>query len=311
MTKLPVAAHRTMAGQHGVVSSHQLHAHGLSTRQIHHLAQSGQLIHVERGAYATPSVELDELGRCAAVCLARPAVAIAGPTAGRLWGFRHVQGDRRIHVIGPPHSQPASRPGVAVYRTAAIHGDDIVLRPDGIRVTSRARTALDLARHLSPDLLLSVMEQAMHDGNLSESEMRTVAVDWMSPQRPWLFTFLRQLERRVAGPAAESGPEVDLGQALEAAGVTGLVRQYEVELPGYGRARFDLAVPALRWAVEVDVHPVHEQTIGHTSDRRRDAGAVALGWLVNRVSRAEFRASLDTVVAHLVEVYRARSAASR
>lgn len=311
MTKLPVAAHRTMADQHGVASSQQLRAHGLSTRQIHHLAQTGQLVHVERGAYATPSVPLDELGRCAAVCLARPAIAIAGPTAGRLWGFRHVQRDRRIHVIGPPHAQPASRVAVAVYRTAAIHDHDIVRRPDGIRVTSRARTALDLARHLPPDPLLSVIEQAMHDGSLTEADMRAVAVDWMSPQRPWLLTFLRQLERRIAGPAAESRPEVDLGQTLKAAGVTGLVRQYEIELPGYGPARFDLAVPALRWAVEVDVHPVHEQTVGRTSDRRRDAGAAALGWLVSRVSHTEFMHSFKAVVRHLVDVYCARSAAIR
>lgn len=311
MTKLPVAAHRTMARQHGVASSVQLHQHGLSTRQISHLADSGQLIHVERGAYATPSIELDELGRCAAICLARCDVAIAGPTAGRIWGFRHVAADRRLHVIAPPHAQPASRRSVAVYRTAAIHGHDIVHRADGIRVTTRARTALDLARHLGPTPLLSVIEQAMHDGGLSDAEMREVAVDWMSPQRPWLSTYLRQFDRRIAGPAAESKAEVDLGQALETAGVTGLVRQFEIELPGYGRARFDLAVPALRWAIEVDVHPVHEETSGRASDARRDAGAVALDWLVSRVSRDEFQRSLDDVVRNLVDVFRARSSARR
>ena len=311
MTKLPAAAHRTMALQHGVVSSRQLRAHGLSTRQIHHLAQTGQLTHLERGAYASPSVFPDELGRCAALCLARPDVAIAGPTAGRIWNFRHVAADRRIHLIAPPRSQPASRPSVAIYRTAAIHDDDIVRRPDGIRVTSRARTALDLSRHLSPDRLLSVIEQAMRDGGLCAGDMRRVAADWMSPQRPWLRRYLEQLDRRIAGPAAESKPEVDLGQALRAAGVPGLVRQFEIELPGYGHARFDLAVPRVRWAVEVDVHPVHTETLGRRSDQRRDAAAVALDWLVSRVPQIEFNRSFDDVVRHLVNVFRARSSAMR
>lgn len=310
MTRLPVAAHRTIARQHGVASTAQLTAQGLSIRQIQHLADTGQLIHVERGAYASPSVCLDELGRCAAICVARPDVAIAGPTAGRIWGFRHVTADRRLHVIAPPRAQPASRIGVAVYRTAAIHDDDIIHRTDGIRVTSRARTCLDLARHLSADDLLSVIEQAMHDGRLSNAEMRAVAVDWISPQRKWLRTYLRQLDRRIAGPAAESRPEVDLGQALERAGVVGLVRQFEIDLPRCGRARFDLAVPKLRWAIEVDVHPVHEETAGRKSDQRRDAAAIALGWLVSRVPRHEFERSVPDVVHRLRGVYGARLHAS-
>lgn len=311
MTKLPEEAHRLLARQHGVASSHQLRDCGLTTRQIQHLADAGQLHHLRRGAYASPSVRLDELAHCVALCVACAHVTIAGPTAGRMWGFRHVSADRRVHVISTPQSQPASDRAVAVYRTAAIHPDDVIERTDGIRVTSRARTSLDLARHLPPDRLLSVIEQAMRDGALSDSDMRRVAVDWISPQRPWLRTFLDQLDRRLPGPAAESKPEVDVGQALAGAGVVGLERQYEIQLPGYGIARFDLAVPGLRWAIEVDVHPVHEELAGRASDQRRDAAAVALGWLVSRISRMRYRSSFSEVVDDLVRVFEARTSAER
>ncbi len=311
MTKLPAAAHRLMSQQHGAASARQLVDAGLTSRQLQHLADTGQLIHLVRGAYASPSRAIDELTRCAALCLARRDVVIAGPTAGRLWGFRHVSRDRRLHVIAPPRAQPCRDQRVAVYRTAAIHAEDIVARTDGIRVTSRPRTALDLSRHVAPQELLSIIEQAMRDGNHGDHDMRRTAVDWISPQRRWLFSYLQQLDRRVPGKPAESKPEVDLGQALLEKGVQPLHRQFSIDLPGYGHARFDLAVPDINWAIEIDVHPTHETFSGEASDHRRDVGAVALGWLVTRVSRDRYLAWFDEVVADLVSIFRARTAAMR
>jgi hypothetical protein len=95
------AAHAVFARQHGVASTRQLVDAGVSLRQIQRLQRHGDLELVLRGAYRTPSVPITELSRCAAVCLARPDVAIAGPTAGRLWGFRRLPPDQRIHVIAP------------------------------------------------------------------------------------------------------------------------------------------------------------------------------------------------------------------
>jgi very-short-patch-repair endonuclease len=309
MSFLPPAVHRLLARQHGVASTHQLRSLGLSARQIEHHVHGGNLLPVVRGAVRSPAVPFDELGRCAALCLARPEVAIAAQTAGRLWGLRRVAADRRVHLLAPPAANPTIAPWAVTYRTAAVHADDIVQRDDGIRLTTRPRTALDLARHLGDADLLSVIEQVLRDGNHSVDELRSVAVDWMSPRRPWLTRFLALLDRRLAGAPAESHPEVRLGDALRRRGVTGLERQHPVDLPGYGRARFDLALPALRWAIEVDVHPSHEESAGRESDARRDAAAGHAGWLVTRVSRARYETAFDETVEHLVEVHhRLRSA---
>jgi len=265
---------------------------------------------VLRGAYRTPSAPFDELARCAAVSAARPDVAVAGPTAGRLWGFRRLPRDHRVHVIAPPASNPSIAPWVVPYRTAAIHSHDIVHRLDGIRITTRARTAFDLARWLGPDDLLSVIEQAIHDGRLEESEMWAVAADWISPRRSWASCFLRQLTRRLSGGAAESHPEVRIATALVDAGVPGLVRQHPIDLPGYGRARFDLAIPSVRWAIEVDVHPTHEGTVGSAADSRRDAAASMVGWETTRITRADYELRFTDVVAELVADARHRRATS-
>jgi hypothetical protein len=306
MGHLTAEAHSLFATQHGVASVEQLRSAGITTSQLKRLESAGAIVRVINNAYRSPSVAFDELSRCVAVCVARPGLTVAGPTAGRLWGFRRLPKDQRIHVLAPPGSHPVAARWLAPYRTAAVHPRDIVARSDAIRVTSRARTALDLARWLPAPDLLSVIEQAMHDGDLTEADMWAVAADWISPQRPWVTQFLRLVQQRLPGLPAESHPEVRVARALGRAGVRGLVRQFAVDLPGYGRARFDLAVPALSWAVEVDVHPRHEETAGRDSDEWRDLAAMAVGWTVSRVSRRRYEHDFDAAIESLMSVYRAR-----
>ncbi|MET0662369.1 MAG: hypothetical protein ABWZ42_04475, partial [Ilumatobacteraceae bacterium] len=151
--------------------------------------------------------------------------------------------------------------------------------------------------------LRSVIEQAMHDGAYTAQDMLDVASEWLSPRRPWASTFARLVEARLAGGAAESHPEVRVGNALERAGVRGLVRQFGIELPSFGRARFDLAVPRLRWAIEIDVHPTHAETAGRAADGRRDDAAAALGWSVSRISAHDYTNGFDRSIAILLVRY--------
>ncbi|NQY55633.1 MAG: type IV toxin-antitoxin system AbiEi family antitoxin domain-containing protein [Ilumatobacteraceae bacterium] len=72
MTHFSPAVHRLLAHQHGVISTEQLHAAGHPPHQVRRLREHGELIAILRGAHRTPSVHLDELGRCAAVSLTRP-----------------------------------------------------------------------------------------------------------------------------------------------------------------------------------------------------------------------------------------------
>jgi very-short-patch-repair endonuclease len=296
-------AHAVFARQHGVASTRQLVDAGVSLRQIRHLQRHGDLELVLRGAYRTPSVPVTELSRCAAVCLARPDVAIAGPTAGRLWGFRRLPPDQRIHVIAPRASNPAIARWVVPYRTDARHEQDIGERDDGIRVTSRARTAFDLARWLGPDDLLSVIEQASHDGHVGDDQFLAVAADWLSPRRPWARSFLQALDRRLPGGPAESHPEVRVADALRHAGVRRLVRQHRIQLPDHGEARFDLAIPELRWAIEVDLHPRHRETLGAASDAHRDRAAAAAGWITTRITAEQYSGRFNETIAEIVSLH--------
>ncbi len=147
----------------------------------------------------------------------------------------------------------------------------------------------------------------MNDGHLSPADMYAVAADWLSPRRAWAKHFVECLDRRAPGGPAESHYEVVLSEALRHAGVAGLVHQHRIDLPGYGPARFDIAVPDLRWAIEVDVFPTHRETAGVEADERRDCAATAVGWLVSRVGESHFGEALGITVARLKETFLERS----
>ncbi len=299
MAFLPTEVIDHFASHHGVATHSRLVESGLTRDQILGLRRAGTLVQVLKGVYRIAVMPLDEPARCVAVCAAHQDAVVCGPTAGRLWGFRRLPDDLRTHVIVDPRRQPSIEPWISPYRTKAIREDDIIERKDGIRITSRARTALDLARFVGDRDLLSIIEQAATDGKLTDSSLRDVAIDFVSKHRPWLRRYLLQLDRRLDGGAAESHHETVLGDALAVAGVRPIARQFPVDLPGYGPARFDLAVPSMRWAIEVDVFPTHAETDGRLRDMRRDEAARAIGWDTTRVVEADLAASMPATVARL------------
>ena len=240
--------------------------------------------------------------RCVEICLAHPGAVIGGPTAGRLHGFRQLPDDRRIHITAPRHAHPiTTQPGVVTFSSDALRLADIVNRPDGIRLMAPGRTAMDLARFLSGDPLRSVIEQAMHDARLSESDLLLAGADFVR-RRSWVRLFMETIGSRIAGGPAESHAEVVVGTELVGRGVIDLVRQHQL-VADKCRMRFDLAVPELQWAIEVDVFPTHQETAGVFADRQRDAAARHHGWRVTRISRHDYEHRLDKRLDEIGELH--------
>lgn len=302
MTYIPSAAHQHFARQHGVATLRQLESTGLTRRQIETLRSNGALGQNIRGAYRSMSAPVTELMRCAEICLAHPRVVIGGPTAGRLNGFRLLPADRRVHITAPRKGHPiTTQPGVVTFHSDTVRQTDIRRRRDGIRVMSPGRTAMDLARFVTQDKLRSVIEQAMHDSGLSQVDMLLIGADFVQ-RRPWVRCFMGAVSSRVAGGPAESHAEVVVGEGLAHRGVLGLVRQHRLRI-GDRSIRFDLAVPELSWAIEVDVFPTHEGTAGALADRQRDVAAARFGWTVARISRADHERRLSDRLDEIAAVH--------
>ena len=286
---------------HGTISAVEMDAAGITLDMRKHLVSSGVLTRVVDGGYRFGGSVDDELTRCAALCTSRPHLVVAGPTAARLWQLRRAPRDLLVHVIAPPRSHPCREPWVRAYRTATLTDEHTVSRPDGIRLTSPPRTVVDMTRYLDDVALVSLVEDSLARRLCTTSTLLRTAQELDTPGRPWARRFLRLLAQRAPGAPAESEWEQRVYAALARRRVPGMIRQLEVRLPGYGRARFDIAIPDLRWVLEIDVHPEHRTVEGAARDNRRDDAADAAGWFVRHVSEAQlslhFESTMDAVVA--------------
>jgi hypothetical protein len=308
MSTLDPSSLAWMREHHATISTERLRAGEVTVDQQRALVGAGILQRVVDGAYSFGGVDPDETAKCAALCASRPQLVVAGPTAGRLWELRRSPRDGVVHVIAPPASQPCRMPWVRPYRTSFLFPEEVVMRPDGIRLTSPPRTVVDLTRYVDAVALASVIEHALSRRLCTVSTLHRCAERLNTPGRPWLRRFLDVLARRHPTAAAQSEAELLVFRALTDRGVRGLERQVRVFLPGYGRAFFDLAMPDLCWALEVDVHPEHRSLEGRANDLRRDDGAEAAGWRVRRVSELELRPGwfATTVTALLASIDRRR-----
>lgn len=285
---------------HSTISSDALEQRGIGVDRRKQLVEAGVLRRVVDGGYTFTGAELSELARCAAICTSRPHLVVAGPTAGRIWGLRRVPRDGLVHVLAPPASHPCQERWVRAYRTPLIFADETVTRPDGIRLSSPPRTVVDLSRYVEDQALASVVEDAIHRSLTSVATLQRTALRLATPGRPWARRFLEVLDRRHPDAAAESEGELRVFDALRARGVAGLQRQVRVVLPGYGPARFDVAIPELRWALEVDLHPVHASPEGVANDNARDDCSSLAGWETRRLGELQYRTQFDATIDRLV-----------
>jgi len=300
MAALDDSALMWLRQHHATISTTALAASKVTLDQRAVLVQAGLLVRVVDGAYALGGVEPTELSRCTALSTSRPELVVAGPTAGRLWGLRRVPRDGLVHVIAPPGSHPCREPWVRPYRTALVDDEDVVVRDDGVRLTSPPRTVVDLTRYVHNLALISIIEHAISSEMCTRETLFRVAERLDTRGRPWVRRFLRVLGSRHPSAASESEGELRVLNALVERGVEGLTRQHPIALLGYGRARFDIAIPSIKWALEVDLHPEHRSSEGVARDNRRDAAAESLGWRVRRVGeveldRGQFAGTMDDV----------------
>jgi very-short-patch-repair endonuclease len=294
------------AHHHAVVTTAHLARLGVTRSQRRQLVSEGLLERLLDGAYRFPGLPDDDLARCVAACSRPSGLIVAGPTAGRLWGYRRVRRDGLVHVIAPPASNPSVEPWLRPYRTALIDPLHIVERPDGIRLTSPPRTAVDLTRYLTDTDLLSVIDQVESQGMGTAETMLQVATDLATPGRPWARRFLRVLEQRPQHGVPESHWESRVGAALIERGIADLRPQRWLDVPDWGSVRLDASVDRIRWGIEIDVYPTHFTEEGGSKDRERDLACDAIGWRISRVARPALQADFNLAIDRLMRVYEQR-----
>jgi very-short-patch-repair endonuclease len=227
---------------------------------------SGRWCRVVRGAYARRTVRIDPATRLAAVRLVTGSeVTGCLHTAAALHRFGVVDDDV-VHLIRPGLPSVRSGPDVRVHRVS-LDPSDVEL-VDGLRVTSAARTAADLARVLPRPDGLAVLDAALTVTD--RGAVRTVLDRGAGLRGVRNARALLEL----ADVGAESPMESRLRLCVLDAGLPRPSTQYWVD-----GCRLDLAWPCCRVGAEYD-GAVHDARAAIRADRARHNRLRELGWEV-------------------------------
>ena len=145
---------------HGVASSSELARLGMSQNERKGLVHLGVLQVVHRGVYHLTSSPVTFESRCRAACANGDEFVICDLAGARLWTLRGLRPSDDVVVASPHASNPFAR-GVRVRRTNALPPGDVVVRADGIRLTTPPRTVFDLARNQPDQIIEALIEQLL------------------------------------------------------------------------------------------------------------------------------------------------------
>jgi DNA-binding transcriptional MerR regulator len=303
MADLTTAAMRVAARQHGVITIEQLTKAGVSRHTVRRLEKSGVLLAERKSVRRLGSSARTLEQRCVELCAAHRNVFVTGVTAGKLIGLRKMPRNAPI-ILSGAHPLHFEHVGVRYRRSTKVNGSDMLRRPDGLVLARLPRLAFDLAASLQDLAHRSIVDQLIHEHSVSVEELVAIGSRLYHPTRPGSDRFVKTV-MAVSDCPAESDAEFVVADALRSRGVPIEANRQWLELPNGRRARLDLAIPDLRWGIEVDVHPHHLGLIGSTNDKQRDRQAKLLGWSIDRVTGLDL-ADLDRTIDELVAIFTVR-----
>jgi hypothetical protein len=303
MADLTPAAMRLAAQQHGVITVEQLTKARVSRHTIRRLERVGVLISEHKSVRRLASGQRTLEQRCAQLSLAHPQAFVTGPTAGVLKGLRKMPRHAPI-TLSSAHPLHVDHLGVHFRRSTKVDRSDYERRADGITIARPTRLAFDLAATLSDHDHRSVIDQLIHEHGVTVEELARIGSRLYHPTRPGSDRFASTI-LAVSDCPVESDAELIVAQALLARGIPIETNRRWLDLPNGKRARLDLSVSAIRWGIEIDVHPSHLGLIGSTSDKQRDRQAKMVNWSIDRVTGLDL-VDLAATIDELVTLYRVR-----
>lgn len=306
MTHFSPNLSETIAHHWGVVTTDQLLADSITPDGVRGLVRRGFLLRMHSGVYRVATSRDCFEARCAAASLADSQAVVTGLAAARLWQFRHTP-IRGVPEVLVDHDRRPLTIGIQVRRTNVLEDEDIVRRGDGIRLASPPRTWFDCATHVDDARFEKITEWVL-DRHVGIPMLWRTTRRLAGRGRPGLARVRRVMSLRGDWQRpAGSGLEVDVCRALEARGVGPLVRQYPLRLVNGTVIHPDVAIPDLKWAVEVDHVTWHGGRFDAQRDKARDRQARRIGWQVERVTDQELRESFDACIDELAELFHLRS----
>ena len=251
--------------QHGYIARWQLLALGLSGSAI---GRSGNLIpSAHQGVYAVGHAERTPIALAhAAVLACGPEAVLSHDSAAALWGLRRWPAT-------PEVSSPRKRmrPGITTFRTTTLRRRDVTTN-FGIRVTTVVRTIIDIEPRLTDPQLIRAIQDARHARHL----------------RPGT---LADLLRRCRRARELIDPSQNPTRSKHEDDFVAWAERHGLPTPRTGvkvnGKEVDALFPQERVIVELDSVEFHDDPISFRTDRLRDRGSAAHGFVTVRLLRED------------------------
>jgi hypothetical protein len=286
------------ATQHGNITRAQLLDIGLDDKAIAYRVNIGRLHRVFRGVYSVgrpPGSPQDWAN--AAVLACGSGAALSHSSAMCLWGYwRHWDRPYEVTVVGDRRTK-----GIRVHRSTTLHRRDVTTQL-GIRVTTPARTALDMSPRLNDKSLKRAVNNMLNSIWCNEDQFAAMVA--RHPGVPGAKRIAKLLG--LPGTPTRSGWEDEFPVFCE---------RYGLPIPIMGAPLFGYIVDALfvreRVIVELDSWPFHKGKPAFETDRERDAVTLSHGYVTLRVTeeRLEERPRREAERLHAILAAHAPSAA--
>lgn len=256
---------------------------GLSYRQIRHRVASGIWESPYGGVFRWAGAPLSPEGRVLAAVLALPGAVASHNSAANLWHWGKFP--MSPIQVTRPHGQRHGLSGVRVHQTRSLPAHHCT-KVGAVPVTSRARTAFDLAGTLSHEAVGSVVDVQIASRRLRLGQLATVFADLGRPGRPGTLTMAAILDRRLGGGAPNASELESRFEALcQRRGLPSGTAQFAAPWTSRDNPcpeRVDRAHETERVIIELDGRTYHAQVRAFENDRRRDQLALAHGWATLR-----------------------------
>lgn len=305
MATLTAAALAVMQRQAGHITSTQLTASGVSRETRRGLVAAGVLERASKSVYRVAKLPITFERRLITISLGHPAGFITSITAGQYLALRKLPRASAIHLCVPHGSRTDVESGVRLRQSTQITSLDRRVLDNGMIVASWPRLVFDLASDVPASSLRSVIEQVLQREDCTFDDLGAIARRLCHPLRPGSVPFARALMERGDRAPVDSDPELVVLEGLLARGVPVEPQHRLLRLPNGKSIRIDLAVPAVRWAVELDLHPGHFEMMRSTSDHQRTRQLHLIDWQVEHVTPIDML-DLVGILDELAELYRAR-----
>lgn len=280
--------------QHGVVSRSQLHAAGISDTVIRWRIARSRLHRLHPGIYAVGHAAPSRRGRIRAAALyAGPESAIARRTALellRVWR----QSERPIDVVVVKRTR--SIDGIDVHHSRVLPPEHVLVMDD-VRITTPARTLLDLCLELDALQIANVIHEMKYRKIYDRADFRR-CIERLQASHGCPVALAALEMERIGSAGTKSELERRVRALLLELGLAEPLSNVPVRTP-LGWVELDNCWPELKVYLEVD-GPPHARSRTKNADRDKRIGLKHAGWTEVRVGYLELDLNRAGVSAKLL-----------